>query len=179
MDAALGWIGTIFETMLRFLPHLEIIRSTHMGVKFRHGKKEIVLGPGLHWYWPLVTEIEIEAVKYRTTDLQAQYLETKDGKKVGVGGIVTYGIEDIRAALCECWDYEDVIKDKGLAAIKHVVTTNDYTYFSGSDADGKLTTRLRRELKDFGIDVSRVQLSDFAEARMIALWGLTGYSTGD
>lgn len=176
MEAIFGWLGTIPNFLISLFPHLLIIRSTHGGVKFKRGKHEIVLSPGLHWYWPLVTECEVIAVKYRTTDLPAQYLETKDGRKVGTGGIVTYGITDVRQALCECWDYEDVIRDKGLAAIKHVVTTNGYEYFKGSDADRRLTTRLQRELKDYGIEVNRVQLSDFCESRMLAVWGLSSIS---
>jgi regulator of protease activity HflC (stomatin/prohibitin superfamily) len=168
-----GWLGAFPNFIISLFPHIVIVRSTHMGVKFKHGSEEVVLEPGIHWYWPVVTECEVVAVKYRTTNLPAQYLETKDGRKVGCGGIVTYGIDDIRAALCECWDYEDVIADKSLAAIKHVVTTNPYDYFKGSDADKRLTTRLQRELKDYGIEVSRVQLSDFAESRMLAVWGLS------
>lgn len=174
-----GWLGAFPNFIISLFPHIYIVRSTHAGIKFRHGSEEIVMEPGIHWYWPIVTECEVIATKYRTCNLQAQYLETKDGRKVGCGAIVTYGIDDIRAALCECWDYEDVIADKSLAAVKHVITTNEYDYFKGAQADQKLTQKLRSELKDYGIEVKRVQLSDFCEARMLAVWGLASTTTSE
>lgn len=174
MDAALGWLGDIFRAVLLLCPRLIIVRSTHAGIKFRRGREEIVINPGLHVYWPLVTEVEIIPVRYRTRDLQQQYLETSDNKKVGVGGVVAYEIHDIRRALCDCWDHEDVIRDKGLAAVKAVVTTNKYNYFKGDVADTALTSRLAGELTQFGITVTSVQLSDFSESKMFAVWGMGG-----
>jgi len=34
---AFDWIGQIVEWLGRFVPRLLIVRSTHGGVKFRHG----------------------------------------------------------------------------------------------------------------------------------------------
>jgi len=179
METVFGWLGTIPNFLFSLLPHLEIIRSTHMGIKFKKGSEEVVLEPGLHWYWPFVSEIEVIAVKYRTSDLDVQYLETKDNLKVGLAGIVSYDINDVRAAICDCWDYEDVIRDKAQAAIKSVVTSNEKEFFKSDKADRQLTGRLQKELKNFGVKVSRVQLSNFAESDMHALWGVSISSNSD
>jgi hypothetical protein len=36
-----------------------IIRATHGGVKWVRGKRIKALGPGLHIWWPLTTEVEV------------------------------------------------------------------------------------------------------------------------
>ena len=55
MDKAFGWIGEIFQTLLRLLPWLVIVPATHAGVAFVHGHRVKKWEPGLHWYWPVVT----------------------------------------------------------------------------------------------------------------------------
>jgi NAD(P)-dependent dehydrogenase (short-subunit alcohol dehydrogenase family) len=65
-----------------------------------------------------------------------------------------------------------------LAAVKAVVTTNDYSFFKGDAADKALTKQLAEELAQFGIQINSVQLSDFTESLMLAHWGLGGSENG-
>ena len=39
MDKAFGWIGEIFQTLLKFLPWLVIVPATHGGVAFVRGHR--------------------------------------------------------------------------------------------------------------------------------------------
>ncbi len=57
MESALGWLGQIFGAILKFFPRIIVIRATHGGVKWKYGKYIRAMGPGVHVYLPLITEI--------------------------------------------------------------------------------------------------------------------------
>lgn len=190
MEAALGWIGDLVRWVVQFFPHSVLIRFTHAGVKFKRGRHRVVMlcdngmpfpvfhvfwlwyipliyiwleRSGLHWYWPVVTEYETYPIKRQTTTLDNQTLCTQDGKVIGVGGIVVTEIEDIELLLTETYDPEDTIRDYALNAITDVVSRNDFAFLQGErrKTNTQLTSTLRNELKDFGVKVIRVSLSDF------------------
>jgi len=184
MEAALGWIGDFVRFLICLLPHLILIRFTHAGVKFVRGRHKVVMlcdngfplpilrrrwlfigweRSGLHWYWPVTTEYETYPIKRQTTTLDNQTLCTQDGRVIGVGGIVVTEIEDIELLLTETFDPEDTIRDYALNAITDVVSKNEFGFLQGErrKTNTQLTATLRNELKEFGVKVIRVSLSDF------------------
>lgn len=171
MELALGWIGEIFRALLLFVPRLLIVKATHGGVKFVRGRKIVPIQPGLHIYWPLVTECVSVPVMRQTTNLAPQVLITADSQVIGVSGILVYEVEDASKLLTACWDYDETIRDHCLAAIKQVVTANalNFLIHNTHDTDHMLTRQLRRMLKRFGVRVIRVTLSDIAPC-----WVITG-----
>src|SRR5688572_16869595 len=122
MEGALGWIGQIVEWLGRFVPRLLIVRSTHGGVKWRSGAQPVPMGPGLHVYWPLVTDVEVIVTARQTDNLATQVLTTKDGQRVVVGVVVVYRIADVVQAIGERnWDHASTIADVTQAAIVSVI----------------------------------------------------------
>jgi regulator of protease activity HflC (stomatin/prohibitin superfamily) len=194
MEAALGWLGDIVQAILMLFPRLLIVRTTHEAVKWVRGSKVVLMKhdngmirifpllvgrvrrTGLHFYWPLVTEHEIVPIKRQTTNLDPQYLETRDGQMVGVSGVFIYEVVDTVALLTECYDYEDTIKDLALASIKKIIVDNDYAVIRQKphEIDKKLTLQLRNDLKRFGIKTVRFTLSDCTRMFMLGAWGLGG-----
>lgn len=200
MDAALGWLGDIIRALIRFIPQIILVRSTHAGIKFKYGCNVVPIShenglllptikwrgtlpyisfihTGLHIYWPLVTEYEVVPIKRQTTNLQVQYLLTSDLKTIGVSGILVYEIRDVVKLLTECFDYEDTIRDLTLAAVKEVVIQYSLEYIqeSGKEMDIELTKTLREQLRAFGVKTIRVTLSDFSQCRMLGLWGVGSF----
>jgi len=198
METALGWLGDVFRAILKVFPCLVLVRATHAGVKFRHGSDVIkmthengarriginfwgyvpfptIMRTGVHFVWPLVTEHEVVPIKRQTINLVQQYLSTGDNKKVGVGGIVVYEVSDVEKLLTECHDYDETIQDISLSGIKKVITSREFNFLlkQNSRVDAELTKTLRKDLSRFGIKVIKVTLSDFAETKMIALWGVS------
>jgi len=177
MDSAFAWLGDIIQWFGRWIPHLAIIRSTHAGVKFRHGKKAVAMPPGLCFYWPLVTEIEIMPVARCTHNLPTQALMTKDGRKVVVSGVVVYKIKDIVAALARNWDVNDTINDITMCAITDVITKHDFKDIMEhitSEIQMKLTKETRHKLRAYGVQVFRTALTDFSTALVIKNIGSHG-----
>lgn len=155
------------------------MRVTHAGVKFRYGNKVVpitanngLFGTGIHFYWPLLTEVDIVPIERRTTNLNAQYLTTSDKRSVGVSGICVFKVRDVSKLLTRTWDYQDTITDYGLAAVRNVVATNKFDDLLDPTIDVQLTKQLRKELNYYGIEVIKVSLNDYAEAFILGHIGV-------
>lgn len=170
MEGALAWLGHIIEWFGSLIPRLRVVRSTHGGVRFRHGKDAQPIKPGLRVYWPIVTELDILPVVRQTHNLPSQSLTTKDDKTIVVSGVVVYEIRDVVSALAKNWDISDTINDITMCAITQVITSHDYAYIleniTGS-VQNDLTHVTRRKLKSYGIRVYRTALTDFSRALVI------------
>ena len=59
MEAAFAWVQQLWTFLVSLVPHLVVVRSMHGGVKYVHGHQPIALKPGLRWFWPIVTEVEV------------------------------------------------------------------------------------------------------------------------
>lgn len=170
MENAFAWLGQIVEWLGSLIPRLKIVRSTHAGVRFRHGKHATGIKPGLCIYWPIVTEVDIIPVARQTENLPSQSLLTKDGKQVVVGGVVVYEIKDIVATLSKNWDVRDTICDITMASITEVITAHTLehlqTNITGTVGD-QLTHATRKKLAVYGVRVYRTVLTDFSTCLVI------------
>ena len=117
MDKAFGWIGEIFQTLLKLLPWLVIVPATHGGVAFVHGHRVKEWKPGLHWYWPVVTTYKLMATVRQTQMIQSKVVMTKDLKTVIVGALVTYVVDDVVSALAKIADLPSDIMERSQGAI--------------------------------------------------------------
>ena len=173
MESAFGWLGRIIEGLISFFPKPFIVRKTHRGVRFRYGNDVRVIEPGFHFCWPLVTEVTLYPVVRQTVNLDSQTLCTKDGKVVGVAGVVIYKINNIEDFLTITYDGEDTIRDMALASIAEVITTNDLAYLQANReaVHKKLINSLRSNLAPFGVGVNKVTLTDlFPILFPVAIW---------
>ena len=117
MDKAFGWIGEIFQTLLKLLPWLVIVPATHGGVAFVRGNRVKEWKAGLHWYWPVATSYKLMAVVRQTQRIQSKVIMTKDLKTVIVGALVTYHVDDVVSALAKIADLPSDIMERSQGAI--------------------------------------------------------------
>lgn len=167
---AFAWIGEIFQWIARFIPRLEICRATHGGVKFVNGKKVKPITPGLYFYWPLVTEIEIIPTRQQTIDVPPQKLTTKDGKSVLVASVLVYEVDDTVKACADTYDIDKTASDVVSTAAVHAITSRDF-----DDVLKELTAAVSKDIKrrswsllrPFGLKVIDAKVSDFAACQVI------------
>lgn len=180
IETAFGWIGEIASFVGRMLPRLLIVKWSHRAVKYVRGSNVVALEPGLHIYWPLVTEIETCAVVLQVLNLPTQLLETADGAPVAASGVVEYTVDDPIQYLAECENAYEAITNVATAAIRRVVNSLPYAQLQagGSDLDRKLTGATQRLLGDFGVHVKKTRLSDFARVRPIHITGGQEFNFG-
>lgn len=166
------WLGDIIEWFGKFIPRMEIIRSTHKAVKFVRGKNLKSVEPGLCVYWPLVTELDIIPAERQTKNLPPQRLTTKDDIRVVCAAIVVFKVVDQLRAVGKSWDYEDTIRDISMGAIASIIMDTNYdTLRKGnpSEVGEELTKLCRKRLRRFGIGIYSCFITDLCKANVMAL----------
>jgi hypothetical protein len=99
---------------------------------------------------------------------------TKGGKKVVVKTLVVYKIPDpVRAIGKLNWDVDTTINDLTQSAVVRVIATHIYDEIMAGIRDESLaktlTRETRRELRQFGVHVTRCKLVDFADCKVFKL----------
>lgn len=173
---AFAWLGDLVERLGSLIPRLLIVRATHAGVRWRNGKEALPLEPGIHVYWPIVTEIDVIVVARQTLKVTGQVLTTLDGKEVVVGTVVVYRIHDVVKAIGKKnWDVDSTLSDITEAATMDVVASTTFEDILAGIGNGMIADRLtkacRSELRRYGVYVSRARMSDFARCKVHKLVG--------
>jgi regulator of protease activity HflC (stomatin/prohibitin superfamily) len=173
VEQVFGWIGQIFQTLLRFLPWLVIVPATSGGVAFVHGRRIKEWKPGLHWYWPLVTTYKLMTTVRQTQRIQSKVIMTRDLKTVTVGALVTYYIDDVIAALVKIADLPSDIIERSQGAILAEVSERTLEEIQRDRVafNLALSARVGEALNGYGVQVLQAQLSEFAPCRAIAING--------
>lgn len=174
IDQAFGWLGQIMGAIGSLVPRLVIVKTSDRALKYRRGNDLVLLGPGLHVYWPLVTELEWCSVVRQIMVHRPHVLETRDGVPVVVSGVTALRIVDPIRYLAENEDPERTMDDAAAAALRQVVVSEDYDTLGQALAatDARLTKATRRALRAFGARVEYTRLTDFARTRTFHLTGL-------
>jgi regulator of protease activity HflC (stomatin/prohibitin superfamily) len=178
MESAFAWLGQVIEAILSFVPRLILVRATHQGVKWKYGKKAIRMDPGLHIYWPLVSDYELIVTARQTLNLPTQSLMTKDKKQVVVGSVIVYRVKDAVEAIGERnWDVDSTLRDITQAAVVEVVASSTLDDLLAGIADGHsdliktLTETVRKELRQFGCYIHQAKFSDFSTSKVFNIMG--------
>jgi regulator of protease activity HflC (stomatin/prohibitin superfamily) len=173
LEAALNWIGLIAETVIRLFPHLKIVTVTQGGIKMRRGHEISVLGPGLHWYWPTITVINVVTTVRDTQDLAGQTFTTKDGKVVLASGMVMYSVNDVEKLLTSSPDYVSTISDVCMNCIHDCFIKYEWEQLRAGILDGTIGKELKKaaseELRPFGIKIISLGLKDLAPVRVMKI----------
>jgi regulator of protease activity HflC (stomatin/prohibitin superfamily) len=167
-------IGQFLQAILGIIPRLVIIRTTHGGVKFRRGKKALAMRPGLHIYWPVVTQVEVVPVARQTVSLPSQVLTTQDDKSIMVAGSVVYTINDVILAYGGVnYDVPTTLDDVARAAIVELITSKTLEQLKGckTEINADFTLLCRKRLKAYGVGVRSAYFTDFAQCRVYRLVG--------
>ena len=174
MSEAFGWIGKILDTILMFVPRLWIMEATHEGVAFVRGKNPKRMEKGLHWWWPFWTKIVSYPVVRQTQNLPQQTITTADDKQLQINTIVVFEVTDILKALTLQWDLEDTIMDLSQAAVRKALVKCDYDYIitETDKLEKLLTSSVRRQVTDFGVNIIKVCITDCVKTHTFTIAAL-------
>ncbi len=173
MDKALGWIGEIFQALLKVIPWLVIVPATHAGVAFVRGHRVVEWKPGLHWYWPVATTYKLMVIVRQTQLIQTRVVMTKDQQSVIVGALVTYFVDDVVSAVAKIADLASDVMERSQGAIFTEVSkhTLEEIHADRAGFSRKLTERVGESLNGYGVHVLQVQLTEFAPCRVFSING--------
>ena len=169
MDSALGWIGQIAAWVRQFIPKWVIIPTTHGGVKWVKGKRIVELGPGIHWYWPVVTLLQTYPIVRQSVDLRPQVMVSRDQKTFSAGVVVTYTVKDLKQLLSTTFDPDEVMGEISLAAIYDVLTKLTLDELQTAAISTALTRAIQQLVSPYGVHVVRAALTEMAPCRVVKL----------
>lgn len=167
---AFDWIGYIVEWIGNFIPRIIHIKRTHQGVIFTRSKAKKA-NPGIHFYLPLWSSIEIYPVKRQTLNLPSQTLTTKDQSTVLIEVAVIYNIRDIYRAIVDTYELQDTIRDICQSSVKNCIVA--YTFdeiLDNLDAiDEEILNDISDNLIDYGIGIENAFITDIAKCKVLKL----------
>lgn len=173
MDSALAWIGQIAEWVGKLIPRLMILDTTEGAVKYVRGSRPVFCGPGLHWYWPIVTTWSPSATARQADRLQAQTIVTTDDKTIVVAAIIVYTVTDLLTLLTTTYHAQTCVADITLTSVHDVCCQMSWEELKAEQRRGTLDTKLKnaaqRQLREYGVNVVKVMLTDLAPARVLKL----------
>jgi regulator of protease activity HflC (stomatin/prohibitin superfamily) len=159
--------GQAVEAVVSVCPRLYFVRKTHGAVVFRPGGKTRELAPGLHWYWPLTSQVEEIVTARQTHSLCSQTITTKDGAKLTASAVLVYRVTDVTAALVQCYDVAEAIEDVVLSAVAETLANRRHAPGLLARTERPLTGLARARLAPFGVHVLRCCLVDLAECSVL------------
>lgn len=171
MEHVFGWIGQIFQTLLRIFPWLVIVPANQVAVVFVRGCHVKEWKPGLHWYWPLVTIYKLVMIVRQTQRIQSKVVMTKDKRTVTVGALVTYEVDDATKAIVTIADLPSDIMERSQGAIFAAVceSTMDQIQDERMQFNVRLTEKVSQALNGYGVHVLQAQITEFAPCRAFAI----------
>lgn len=159
------WIKEFWNEINPFF----IVREYQEGLLLRNGKFKALLKPGFHVKLPFIEECIFQHIVQTTQSLSAQSLVTKDGKNIVVRAMVKYKISDTKTYLLEVFDAVDAVSDVTQGIIKNIIMAKSFEECLDNELDNIITKKSRAKIKEFGVEVMQVTLTDIAPIRSFRL----------
>ena len=155
------WIAIFFGKITAFVPRFTKVSPTDRLVKWSRCREATIHGPGLVWYWPLVTDVEQCDVRWQSMVTTVQTVTLTDGTTVSARTLTRWKPLDLLAAINSEADYGDTVAETAQAVLVSVLSSVDSTLLKQTRVlSVALTLELQGELRDLGI---KVQKSTFIE----------------
>lgn len=161
----------ILENIWWWLVPFEVIDEYELGLVLRWGRYHRTLAPGFHWTIPFGVERVMKDTVVRTTSyLDAQSLQSLDGKPVVISAILIYKIGNIKRWLLEVDDAETALHDITYGLIDEAVSRTPYADILDHQFDEKIFQTVKEAGVSWGARVEAVKFSDRTSAMSIRLW---------
>lgn len=170
MGDAFSWIADIIRSFGNLIPRLYLVRKNYGAIRYKYGKHILPMKPGLHIYWPIVTEIEEFPIARQTQNLETQVLMSLDRETVVVGGVIIYEIVDVVKALGNNYDINDTIGDIAMTSIAECITRRALTDILENlhtKIQSEFTLHCRSTLWEYGVKIHKASFTDFSTCIVI------------
>ena len=174
METALGWIGDFIRWMAQIFPRLALVRITEQAVKFTRGEAS-VLEPGLHFWWPLVSEVDTYSIVRQVMSLEQQVVQTQEERTVVLDAVVVFSIDDLYVFAVENHDALDNIAELAESGLRKATLSTPWAEILEGRAkfDNRLTSEASKALKGFGVEIETMRLQSCAEGHVLIHTGPT------
>lgn len=172
----LEWLGQIIKMVGDLIPQRILVEPTHKAVKFKGMKKVVVLQPGRYWYIPFFSTYYSIPVVRQSIYTDEQDLTTLDGKPVKVRSVISYEVDDVETALCNCYEFSTQIDDEVMGIICRYFSKKKFSEIVANrvKVNQDITSQVNNRMKEYGISIKRVQLTSFTTGLCLLHTGING-----
>jgi hypothetical protein len=121
-----------------------VVYDGQHALKFTLGRAENVVGPGIHFKFPIIQRFRVVETKDTTIDLEPQIIQLKDDLVYEVGAKAVYQIVDLRKALIEIDNLVTGLRNRLVITVQRVIQAQDRE--SARDMVGMIAT-VKQELR--------------------------------
>lgn len=161
----LEWIPAFFEKATAWCPRFQKVPPTFRFVKWSNCGEGTVHGPGLVWYWPLVTETEDVDVRWQSTVTHVQSLTMADGCPVSARCLTVWRVDDALTAIGENTDYSDRAAEISQSCVVDVLGKASTEMLRDvMMLNMMVTVAIREELEPMGLEVEKSKFTELVAA---------------
>ena len=103
MTTAFSWMNNAMVAIAKLLPRIHLVRATYSAAVYLRDGTVRVWGPGIHWYWPMTTEVRMVPRTVRS--------HCEDGITVGHDEVTTFRVPvSVRVGAVLHWKVGDVAR---------------------------------------------------------------------
>jgi regulator of protease activity HflC (stomatin/prohibitin superfamily) len=151
----------VFNVLTAWCPRFTKVPPTHRLVKWSKCGEGTEHGPGLIWYWPLVTETEEVDVRWVPSVTSVQSLTLADGESVSARVLVVWRVVDALHAIGENSDYSERCGDVAQSVVVGVIGKSLVEHLRHTEAlNFAVTLEIRGELEKLGLEVDLCKFTE-------------------
>jgi regulator of protease activity HflC (stomatin/prohibitin superfamily) len=116
----------MFLEILQFITGVfVVVYDGQHALKFTLGRAGNVVGPGIHWKWPIIQRYRVVDTKDTTIELEPQTIQLRDDLVYEIGARAVYQVTDLRKALIEVDNLVIGLKNRIVLSVQRVVKAQD------------------------------------------------------
>jgi len=151
------------ETLQAITGLFVVVYDGQHAVKFTLGRAIGVVGPGVHFKWPIFQKFRVEPTKFTTLDLEAQTIQLRDELVYMVGAKVVYQIVDLMKAMIEVDNLVEGLRNRLVLAVQRVVKSRDrMTITDANDMIEEVRAQMKVVEEQWGIRIIEFGFSTFS-----------------
>jgi regulator of protease activity HflC (stomatin/prohibitin superfamily) len=140
-----------------------VVYDGQHALKFTLGRARGVVGPGVHFKWPIVQKFEVRDTRHTTLDLRPQVIQLADDLIYEVDTKVVYQIVDPLKAIIEIDNLVEGLQNQVVVEVQRVLRTKNRESVHDTDALTREITDALRSLEDsWGVSILRFGFSNLS-----------------
>lgn len=158
-------LAIIIFVLIIIAKGVRIVPQSDLFVIERLGKFNKVLHGGFHVIIPIVDSVRISLTsREQLVDIEKQSVITKDNVNISIDGIVFCKVEDAKEATYNVVDFKNAIANLAMTTLRSEIGGMDLddTLSNRESLNAKLQSELGSAAANWGIKVTRVEISDIS-----------------
>jgi len=111
-----------------------VVYDGQHALKFTLGRAKGVVGPGIHFKWPIIQRFRVEETKHTTMDLEPQVIQLSDDLVYEVDAKLIYQIKNLHKALIEVDELVTGMQNRVVVTIQRVISAQTRETITDTDA---------------------------------------------